>query len=79
MRMRAIQAGCVSNPYRFVEAGQEFDYHEPLKWAIPIGTLEPGAATAVLDETGAPVVRKGRKKAAEPVADADPVADEDII
>jgi hypothetical protein len=59
MRQRAIQAGCVSNPYRFIEAGQEFDHPEPLKWAIPVGSLEPGASTEVID---AP--RRGRKKAA---------------
>ena len=67
MRQRAIQAGAISNPYRFVEAGEEFDHTEPLKWAIPIGSLEPGASTEVID---APRKKSKAAKSLPPADDA---------
>lgn len=33
MKQRALTFGVLSNPYRAIEAGQEFDYPTPLKWA----------------------------------------------
>lgn len=82
MRQRAIQAGVVHVPvFQFIEAGQEFDHPELLKWAIPIGSLEPGAEAVVVDEA-APTeqIATPRKKKAAPVAEpAAPDAAEDVI
>lgn len=36
MRQRALTFGVLTGPYRTVEAGQEFDWPVPLKWAEPV-------------------------------------------
>lgn len=87
MRQRAIQAGVVHVPaFQFIEAGQEFEHPELLKWAIPIGSLEPGAAAVVVDEA-APTEQiatpKKRSKAAPveapPPTDTSSDPAEDVI
>lgn len=70
MKQRAIQAGVVHFPaYRFVEAGQEFDHPELLKWAIPIGSIEPGAEPVIVDDaapTEQVATPRRKAKAAQP-------------
>lgn len=36
MRQRATKPGVLSNPYQYVEAGQEFDRDERMSWAVPV-------------------------------------------
>lgn len=40
MKQRAIKAGVLSNPYRFVEAGEEFDNPERMNWAEVVEEAE---------------------------------------
>jgi hypothetical protein len=78
MKQRAIQAGVVHFPvYQFIDAGQEFDHPELLKWAIPIGSLEPGADAVVVDED-APTEQIATPKKKPKAAPVEPPA-EDLI
>lgn len=52
--------GVLSNPYRYIEAGQEFEHDTPMKWAEPVD--EPKAA------------KPAKSKKADPAGDeADPI------
>lgn len=68
MLQRALTFGVLSNPYRTVEAGQEFDYPTRLKWAVPVGAEEPEAPPQV----PAPAPR-GRKGPTQPPTEPDPI------
>lgn len=66
MKQRALTAGVLSNPYRFVEPGEEFEHATLMKWAVPVD--EPKA-----EEVTKPAKRK-RAEVAEPAGDeADPI------
>lgn len=54
MKQRAITAGVLSNPYQYVEAGQEFDRDELMRWAVVV-------ESEVKESPQSP--RKGRKGA----------------
>lgn len=74
MKQRAIQAGVVHSPaYQFIEAGQEFEHPELLKWAIPIGSLEPGASAVIVDDAGpTEQVATPKRRAKAPAPDPEP-------
>lgn len=36
MKQRARKTGVLSSPYRVVEPGEVFDYHEAMNWADPV-------------------------------------------
>lgn len=54
MRQRATKPGVLSNPYQYVEAGQEFDRDERMSWAVVV-------ESEVKESPQSP--RKGRKGA----------------
>ena len=60
MKQRALTAGVLSNPYRFIEAGEEFEHETVMKWAEPVE--KPAAEKPA-----------GKRKQAE---QADPAGDE---
>ncbi|MEY5098179.1 MAG: hypothetical protein RJA36_898 [Pseudomonadota bacterium] len=70
MKQRARLAGVLANPFRFIEAGQEFEHAELMNWAAPVE--EPPADEAAEPEHGAQApeqevkAKRGRKPAAEP-------------
>lgn len=71
MKQRARLAGVLANPFRFIEAGQEFEHAELMNWATPVE--EPPADEAVEPEQEPspepeqePKAKRGRKPAAEP-------------
>ncbi len=67
MRQRATRPGVLSNPYQYVEAGQEFDRDERMNWAVVVEPEVKGSHQAP---------RKGRK-GAEAVQASDSA--EDVI
>lgn len=80
MRQRALTFGVLSNPYRALEAGTEFDYPTPLKWAEPVDPepeqLDPEPASEPEPEAAAePAPRRRKSKdPAEPAgAESDPI------
>lgn len=82
MKQRARLAGVLANPFRFIEAGQEFEHAELMNWAVPVE--EPPADEAAEPEQDAQVPvpdpkptkekPKGVRKqpAAEPEPEQDP-------
>lgn len=66
MKQRAVKSGVLASPYRFVEAGEEFDYPERMNWAVPVE--EPVAEAAAPVEPPARAARK-RVKPEPEVAD----------
>lgn len=74
MKQRARKTGVLSNPYRVVEPGEVFDYHEAMNWADPVDDdFEPDPAPEPEAEPSswpAPVKaekKKGSKAKAEPL------------
>lgn len=67
MKQRALTFGVLSNPYRTVEAGQEFDHQSQMKWAVPVEDIE-------LEPEPELEAAPRRKKRAEPEPEpADPI------
>jgi hypothetical protein len=74
VKQRALRAGVLANPYRFIEAGQEFEYHQALSWAEPVdGDLDEGVPDADAEPAATPRRRK-RPEASPPAgSEADPI------
>jgi hypothetical protein len=74
VKQRALKAGVLANPYRFIEAGQVFEHHEAMRWAEPVDNEddEPDPAGG----TAQPAAGAGRRRraATKPAGgDADPI------
>lgn len=41
MKQRALTAGVLSNPYRYVEPGEEFEHDTAMKWAVSVEDPKP--------------------------------------
>lgn len=72
MKQRAVKAGVLSNPYRFVEAGEEFDRDERMNWAVPVE--EPATAAAPVEPSA-----KAPRKRAKPEPEVADDSAEDVI
>jgi hypothetical protein len=44
VKQRALTPGVLSNPYRFIEAGEEFEHETAMKWAAPVDEPKPAKA-----------------------------------
>lgn len=68
MRQRALSAGVLSNPYRFIEAGAEFDHPERMRWAEPVTVeaAEDALEAPEQDTTDDAPRRRGRPPKARP-------------
>lgn len=74
MRQRAVKAGVLSNPYQFVEAGEEFEHAERMNWAVPV----EGSVAAPVADPVEPPARATRRRARSAPEVADDSA-EDVI
>jgi hypothetical protein len=64
VKQRALTPGVLSNPYRFVEAGEEFEHETAMKWAVPVD--QPAVEK--------PAGKRKRAEQAEPAgSEADPI------
>lgn len=62
MKQRARKFGVLSTPYRTVESGEVFDYHEAMNWADPVEDEPEPEPEPVKAEH-----KKGSKAKAEPL------------
>lgn len=73
MLQRALKAGVLANPYRYIEPGQEFDHHVAMNWAEPVELDEQPPDEGQQPETR-PAGRRKRTTAEQPAGgEADPI------
>lgn len=82
MKQRALKAGVLANPYRFIEAGQVFEHAEAMRWAEPVDD-EPApddddvAGDPPAGQAAEPAPARRRKRAEQaasgPADPADPI------
>lgn len=73
MKQRALRAGVLAGPYRYIEPGQVFEHHQAMSWAEPVD--HDGPAPEEDHQPEARPASRRRRTATEQAAggEADPI------